>query len=51
MEPAKQILSKHWRVTPGVTEMESDCEEWRIFWGGNVQPNRKGSLVSAGRQN
>lgn len=31
MEPAKQIPSKHCGVTPGVTEMESDCEEWRIL--------------------
>lgn len=27
MKPAEQILSKHWRVTPGVGEMEGDCKE------------------------
>lgn len=30
MESVKQIPGKHWRVTPGVTEIECDCEEWMI---------------------
>ena len=50
MEPAKQIPSKHCRVTSGVTEIESDGEEWRILGRKCSTKQRRQSAVRENKE-
>lgn len=43
--------TEHWRVFPGVTEMESDCEEWRLLGGKcSTKQKRQSGLSWHGEQ-